>query len=734
MTWKFTLIHDVLGSQEITEPGGWKTHKKKWVRHPKYFSLVESLEAELVFYGRNDTEELNGGIEFINQVEAAYGFDANIRLVVEVAEDDVVYVNYFDGLLNISALQRSPDNTATIPVLQSTILQTLLNRWDSPVDLSSTTDLDGSAVNPVESITVNMTPQLIRQNYHAYIDDGGESYAAFTNGSYYWIDFNDVVILDEIKERRFIPRVDDIELPLPLFTIEYGGLYTFDIRIIASTFTVFNAESVKNPTDFIDYYIQFGNDSPIAFSFADESVGAGTHTLFTYSATHELTPNTSIRIYGQANTTSAKDLIILGGASTGFSGSSEFASYLEINADTTYPATESEGYLIHDLIYGVLDRILGADKFYSEFLGGLNTNARQYDANGCGWMYFIVKGLQIRQYTLNEKPFFISMNQIWDGINPILNLGLGYEEIEGSQVIRIEQKSHFIGDASPVNFDNVREISSSYDQDFIFKAVKTGYRKWQSEQASGIDDPQTKHTYALPPKVSGIELNLESDFIAASYAIETIRRTKRQKSTDHKYDNDNFIISLNTDDVSPDVYIPEQDENFQAITGLLNSSTRYNLILTPLRNLLRWANYIGGCLQNYVTADPVYNFVSGEGNYDMASDAILGSCSRAIIGDNLSESGSIALGGGGGAYNIPIGYFFLPILYQINIPMEKEDFDLIDRKEPIGISQTTSGHATFHIKELEYEIVKGEAVIKAWPEEFFNITIPDQEITTPSCL
>jgi hypothetical protein len=410
-------------------------------------------------------------------------------------------------------------------------------------------------------------------------------------------------------------------------------------------------------------------------------------------------------------------------------------NHLIITADTTYTNTTAEGYLIHDLIDGILARYgLSEQPLYSEFLGSTLTNNRTYDEDGCGWMYVILKGLQIRGYTLTEKPFFMSFKQAWQGINPILNLGLGYEVTDDSpdvQLIRIEQKEHFLEDNTSINFSNVQDISSGYDKDLIFKTVKTGYKKWQSEDISGIDDPQTKKTYSTRFEKAGKDLVLESEFIAASLAIETTRRTTKEKSADYKYDNDNFIIAIDATDTSPESFEPELDENFNSVSGLLNSSSRYNLILTPLRNFLRWANFVGGCLQQYPNSS--YRFVSGEGNYDMVSDynCTLGDQCQAILCDALAENDDISLS----VYNGAIGFYNLPLLYTINIPMEWEEYETIrdNRKKAIGISQTNSGHVIFKIKLLDYDIVKGQASIKAWPKTFLSLTVPEQDIEMDSC-
>lgn len=743
MTFRFTLSHAVLGSLIISEPDGWEGAKIKLERHHDFFSLIEYYEgaanSAFIFYGRNDAEGIDGGIEFIRQVETTYGFDANITFLVEYAPEDITFSTVFFGQLDIAQKTEMKDNRMQVPVIRDDFWAPFVNRYETPVNLSDLVDLDGNAVDPVEPITVNLTSQVIRKTHYSFEPDKGSAVTIEIGAAELFIQFTPGEFeLDEMEDFYHLTPFYNLERPVSSFDVAEEGTYVFDIQWTLSAIFGAIENHVNNLTGI---YLQVNEQDPIAFTLNDFTSSGKDYTVFSLQTTLYLLAGDSVYIFAEAIDSSQTITYGFWGTNGLVNGPIDaptydqprppamdaIPTYTRITADTKYPETQVEAYLIHDLIHGVLARIgLGTDPFYSEFFGGLLTTSKQYDADGCGWMYAIVKGLQLRQYTLAEKPFFISMKQIWEGINPILNLGLGYEVVDSVQVIRIEQKGHFIGDTPPVNFSNVREISSSYDQDFIFKSITTGYKTGKPEDISGIDDPY-KQVRATRIKLSGKELNLESDFIASGLSIETTRRKTREKSADYKFDNNTFIISLNTDDLSPDVYLPELDENFASVTNLLNPETRYNLVLTPLRNLLRWANYLGGCLQSYLTSS--YKFVSGEGNYDMTSDANLGSCARAVIGDNLSESADISLA----SYNATFGYFFLPILYDILIPMEKEEFDLIDRKQPIGISQTDSGHAEFHIKELEYEIIKGEAMIKAWPKVFFPINVVDQEITTPDC-
>lgn len=111
-------------------------------------------------------------------------------------------------------------------------------------------------------------------------------------------------------------------------------------------------------------------------------------------------------------------------------------NHLNIVATTRFKPTRHPASLIHDAGAAILKSYgLGEDNpFYSELLGSSFTLARQYDNDGCAWRYAILRGLQLRGYSLADKPFFTSFNEWWKGANPILNLGLTYEVIPGTTV------------------------------------------------------------------------------------------------------------------------------------------------------------------------------------------------------------------------------------------------------------------------------------------------------------
>lgn len=749
----------------ISEPSGWIKSTLKNERHPDFHSLVEYFETGLTYYGENNV--INGGIDYIKSIEAAYGFDTNIEETIDadIDGDGVFEENIFTGLKDITGLSEMPDNKVDVPTIRNDMWSKFISRLDTPVDLRSNTDLDGNPCDPVDYVTINLPSQTITKNYSGYLSKGVTIYEDdILVNEYIQYDF-DKEIVSEIDRKYNLFVASNPELPVDLFEAKEAGIFDIDLRIEMSiknhgggTISACAGAFITDPTSsHVNVFIRF-NNTDVQLSETDY---IGQSTVYAYNGQIELKVGDQIRIYARViNVTwklanSVDSILIYGKDNTlvpietgnfSFNGvscvldsvelenrsftvpsGSTNPTYLTVSAHTTYADSEARGFFIHDAMAGVIERIVGNNVFYSEILGRTDTNMRQYDANGCYSKNILLRGLQIRGYTLEEKPFSVSFKHLWSGANPMFNLGLGYETIEGTEFIRVEQKAYFYDATSTsVNISNVRQITRDYDPDRIYNKIESGHNRWQSEDISGIDDAQTKRVYATQiRKVKNI-LNINSDFIAASAAIETTRRQTIEKSKDYKYDDETFIIAVNDDDVSPDRYTPELDENFDSITGLNNSPTRYNSIHTPMRYVLRWANMWNGCLfQNYQNS--FLKFVSGEGNFDMSSDYSCASGSQclAVICDNLSEKQDIPLGPPSN-YGGVFGYLHLPMLYNIEIiNFSWDDYLAIrnNRHKAIGISQTDTNHKRFFIKEIDYEICKGKAKIVAWPYDYLNISV-----------
>lgn len=905
MTFRFTLSHtdpdtEITDSQVIDPPDGWEDAVLKLERDENFHSLVEHFEGEFTFYGTDN--DVNGGIDFIKEKERDFGPDATIKILIEIAPDDETFETVFEGQLDLASKEEFWDNTMQVGIIRDDFWAKFINRLETPVNLLGK-GVDGEDINLYDPVGVKLTSQLLQQISNHY---SAESYNIGTDldiaeNDYFQLDF-DTTELDEIQTKFNYPVTFNTERPFELLALEYGGTYEFDIRVVFAArgnylgtgdfwAPALDGSSLSN-YPVIKVYFQINDDTPIEMgAFPTNYLGAFV-TVYEHQSTQSLNKGDFVRVYGQLDSaTGATSRYWLLGqvipstinnsiskppfAHIATDGTAD--THFRVTAQTIHPETVAEGFLIHDILAAISNRIIGRnDTFFSEYLGSQFTKTRVYPDDGCGWFYVGIKGLQIRLYTLAEKPFFMSFKQAWDGINPILNLGLGYElidpsaadeptvadfndganlgsgenwqllpgplryevvltlfqsskllafEIDGGvegatyeigwditiddtlgtrialwdaaltettsqlilrsagnhqgtvslvpgfipkyvtfssgsigggewhihpftfdvtlpdssnsiPVIRVEEKSHFYDDSSTsVDFSNVLNITKNYDHEHQFNQVEIGYQKWNAEDVSGLDDPQTKHVYATRFKKIGQKISLLSQWIAASLTIEVTRRTTREKSADYKYDNDTFIIAVNPvpTDVSPETspdyvdFAPELDENFSSVENLQNSDTRYNLRLTPARNLLRWINYLSGCLQEYLSS--AFRFSSGEGNFDMESVMIDSSpdCQDRADneGDELSEKENIA---------VSSDYLFIPEPLNITgLPMEWEDYKALraSKKKAIGISQGNSEFAKCFIKSLDYNIVSSQADLVVWPKERFDIkiieTVPDMQ-------
>lgn len=710
---RFTLDNN----KSISEPIGWNQIEMNLERDLTYHSLIENVELPLEFYG-SDAEH-DGGYQYLKEARA-YGIDTQIEFLAEISFDDAVsYETFFSGLLDLTTLIEIEHlKKFQCAIIRNNLWAKFINRKSIPVDIRSSVDLDGVAKTAMANQTLQLLSQEIRTQFSA-TEDADTTYLLTGATIYGQIDFG-TVIIDEIKNRNILPKVINATRPLQMFEAFYAGDYQV-------AFTIFLTDATLNTqVTNIQIYVQINDNAVIASTITQLGInGVSGRTQFTYSATHSLNVGNYIRIYIQ-NTAGVPNTVILAGLSVQ-------QGTISVIADTVYRSTQAEGFYIHDVAYGIMDRISEGVSFYSEYFGASFTYNVDYADDGCGADYQLFKGLHVRGYTLAQKPFSTSFDDWWEGVNNIFNLGLGYETLSYTvgggggggtkEFIRVEEKEHFYDSSSnSVDLENVGGqedgsgggIEISFDADYLFTSIEIGYRKWEAETSSGIDDPQTVHTYASRFKTVGSaaqkDLSIISPFLAASLAIEQTRRETIEKGKDWKLDEDTMIIQTDQG-ASPEAVRLYNDDYLASIviTGLLNSETRYNVRLTPASNFARWKNYIANAFQNY-TGD-VFRFVKGEGNTDMTFSNPAATGCDAEAGTSADENANIVVGS---------DFLFLPVIYKFEHPLTWTEYKAIrtDRKKSIGISWYDNENALqtskLFIKKLTFKVNESIGNFECW--------------------
>lgn len=682
-------------------------------RDMDYFSLVESIEQPLEFTGNN--ADGDGGYQYIKEARDA-GIDTQVTFLSEISWDaGTTYETLFEGLLDLTTLIEIENKRRfQCTLLRTSLWSKFINRKGVQVDIVAS----GAAVQ-----TTTLPSQVLRKSFRSESYQAGDpnaantTYNTDTTNKYGVIELSNR-ITDEIETKfTLIPGVQDV-VPTASFKVKEAGDYVFDIAIyLVATSTVLGEFAA------VDMYIQFGTAAPVALTETNLGIdGLSGRTRYTYSSTETLIVGDEIRLYIQDDSGLTNATFI--------SPLNPETSYIDIQADTVAPESTASGFYINDVALGIVletaDEFAG---FYSEYFGSPVTQTVDYDLYGCGSFFQVFKGINVRGQSLSDFPFTMSFDDLWDGINNIFCLGLGYEVVsfstgggggaQNKEVIRIEPREYFFDSSSNSVEFNVFEWNSnleiSYDPSMLITSVDIGYKKWESESLVGTDDPQTKHTYQSRFKTVGTKdqknVQILSGLYAASVGIEQTRRKTFEPSKDWRLDEETFIIQV---DGNEDV----KTYSASLITNLLNADSRYNVRLTPASNFNRWLNWLSNAFQNYV--GDFFRFIGGEGNINMTFNDPSATGCDAEPGTSVNERADIQIGSA----------ITLPTIYKFAIPMQWEQWVAIrdNRTKSIGLTypnnQGVITPVSLFIKKLSYQPNKSQADFECWlATPAINVTV-----------
>jgi hypothetical protein len=587
-----------------------------------------------------------------------------------------------------------------------------------------------------------------------------------TNFNIFFQAVSDLELVSEFMSPEIDTQLDiDIKINAALFVYSapVGGDHNSDIIYYDFGGTTGSVYRLK-------IFIQIGTDTPIELTRTDKSrtfipqipfiyTQTNYWSEYIYSGSTALLPaGTPIKIYAQNSGTApfgygnntfnvlVQNLVFLGDVSNlfemqpiievdqpgayiqgdtkqllkDFGTPSGVESYIKLTGKTIFPQTTTTGFLVHDIGRAIIDRICDQDDtLVSNFFGNPSTTPA-YAETGCGSNNGGFRGLQIRGWDLTEKQFSISFKDWWEGLDPRYNLSLRpvRDATTGKITIHIEQKKQvYRTDTSSITISNVRKIGKDYDLEHIFNTHRIGWRQWESLDLSGLDDPQTVHDRANNLRGIGKKWESESSWIAASYAVETTRQSRKEKNSDHKYDNETFLIALTP---SGGGFVPELDENFSSVTGIRYPEARYNLRHTPARMFIAWLDYLSGMSQ--IDSGNGFTFQGGEGNYDMESDLENTDCED--YSESVLEKQDIA---------VSSTFLFIPRLFTFETALTLAEYKAIRNNDDlcIMVSQTATNHVAMLIKDLEFTPYTGQATIKAWAKQWIDLEVPTDDVTIP---
>ncbi len=281
-------------------------------------------------------------------------------------------------------------------------------------------------------------------------------------------------------------------------------------------------------------------------------------------------------------------------------------------ANTVTPATDCQAIMIHEALQRTVESLTGKqNSFYSEHFGRTDLG---YAADGEGALRAITSVNKIRGI---DKPLQCSLDGLIQTAWALDAIGVGIERVNGKERIRVEPLTHWYQTRRMMTLDFILDISKNVTTALYNNQAEGGIAKWGNEQIANLDEPNSKKEWTFPITQIKSKLDLKSPYITGSYTIEFARRERDQPTKDTRADEENVIIRVLRDG---DNFVPEKNEAFTSVTGVISPETSYNLADSPARCFRRHGRILRSFLEKQKT-DSI-KFQAGEANNLMTSQLV----------------------------------------------------------------------------------------------------------------
>jgi hypothetical protein len=696
MEYRFTLTYNGVDT-EVIEPRGWSEFKSEIKRDFKSHGVLFKFTSGTLKLGFAD------GKSVLDDAFRLEGFDAVVTLTVDRRLDE--YYSYENIFVGDAVMQNRgyDENYFNVDFESSSFQQKVINRLKSKVRLDTSIDLDGNPlVGSLPSYTNDWGTIRLNSDYVADYVAGGVSNAKTTftentpdtgGGSFYQnlvVNF-DGVLQDDLKQyqsitqalsdgqigsasglQNFISGIDgyltvtgDIKYRIngTLTTSVSGDIFIkarWKLRHENSAGTIIGSEQTLHTKT-------IGGTDPLNY---DSGVLEESFTETTISGVNK---GDFIFIYLEVEA----DVAAGGGGDT-----SDLTNNYELYNSSRYSLSmlkdqetvSVKSYLVYDIISWILYIISGEENNLSSDFLALTEHGALTD--GCGGKNVITNGSHLRGI---DDALEISLEEVLDSLSAIYGIGWGFEKkYEGGYRMRLELMEHFYSDnqildlGSPIDIKEGESYTEDTFDDLVFNTAKIGYSKFSSDEdfTGEIDDFLTKSEYSLPLKTITGDYTRTSNLIASGRLIQATFEERANLTKVWKYDNSNFIISV-VRDVSN--FEPENDENFDTVTGLDDSTTAYNIRHAPVYMLLNQALLVncalmGKPLDKIIQNTNVEVNKSFAAQFSSSEDCLLSDSQRLL----RSAIGNIEIGN-----NYQGLRLFNPITNNITIALTKTQLDTI---------------------------------------------------------
>lgn len=249
----------------------------------------------------------------------------------------------------------------------------------------------------------------------------------------------------------------------------------------------------------------------------------------------------------------------------------------------------------------------------SNLLGRTDSVPVSYGSDGEASLIALTNGKWLRGFDPNLNGLNFSLVDLFDTINAIKNIGLGFEIIGGVNKVRIEDEKYFYGitdnpdypatDSRRYLVTQILDFSTWVTNEILSKEVlpelyaneiEVGYQNFEYENVQGLKEFNTKSSYAIPVNSVKSKLSLISPYRADTQGVNKLRAKPFETfpTEDVSGDNDNFLFDVKRGGAY--VFTVKTNEDFEAVSGGVDPAQCYNLAFTPAQNLRNHSSAIRG--------------------------------------------------------------------------------------------------------------------------------------------
>jgi len=724
-----------LDDTEIEEPIGWSDLELSMRRDEKTHGIqFEVSTGTLKFYGQ--------AADYLIEQRTNYGIKANVLFTAqEFCDSPYEPVEEIVGRLNFGKYKKicGEQCIVELPLEEDSCKIVFKNKYDQKVDIDKTTTFNGTtalADYAQLGVELDLKAKALQAAVDGSVDQAGDVIeydggSLITGSLHYFRPTYNIQRYNNIATGQ-LQAVNNYECnagcvnigpitPQLLFddVIEcFDGTFTYNIRK-KGVVTITDGGSLFHIKLLIVKWDAVGNIFDDAELVQEITLFDGLPTPptdpvqpFDGTATGTVTIPAETGLYALLNV----------GMSTGtWHLKIEFDSdtYFTLNAIKICPDTQVKSYLIHETLSRVAEAITdNCVRVSSSYYGRTDSQPFAFDSDGCGGLRMLTSGLKIRRAP--EDRFFASMKDLFEGLNPIDNIGFDItpdEDNAGKFIMNIEQVDYFYRDEEVFIIDAIPVGTSELQESMHYSRVLVGYKKWEVESLNGLDEFNSTREYRTSLDTVSNTLDITSTLIAGSYPIEHTRLQNFAETgaADTKFDNDIFIITLKR--MAYDFEV-EQD-NVASASNFFDPATVYNFRLSPLRNLMRWYKTIAPGYANINSSENKLFFSAGTGNLIATGEVIEGAYDQLckLEAMPLIESQNLF------TTNFARAVDYTPLwqneTFAHEYPLNIAEYKSI-KANPYGYISYQCGNGQYEkafIKEIKFKPAKGMAtfsLIKKW--------------------